>query len=100
MPGLVLRTKAGRLGQDFTHNLLLGRRFEFDVDKAWASDVDRLDPGLVSRRGKQGSTQVFGQLAWVELERLGQLHGCRGRQIAMGGDFGRLESRFGTRTGG
>jgi len=86
--------------QHLAHGFLLGRRLEPEVDEARPGDFHRIDPALVSRRRQQRLAQALGELARVELERFGQLHGGRGREVAMGGDLGRLESGLLAGTGG
>ena len=75
-------------GQHLAHGLLLGFGLEPEVDEAGAGDLDRINPALVRRQGHQRGLQTFSELARVELERLGQLHGGRGGKVAMGGDLG------------
>ena len=87
-------------GQHLAHGLLLGFGLEPEVDEARAGDLDGIDPALVDRQGHQGGMQTFSDLARIELERLGQLHGRGGGKVAMGGHLGGFEGGFGAGTGG
>ena len=83
-----LETVAFAGGQHLAHGLLLGFGLEPEVDEARAGDLDRIDPALVNRQRHQRGLQTFGELARVELERLGQLHGGCGGEVAMGSHLG------------
>jgi len=82
--------EACAITQHLAHHLLLGSGLELDVDEAGTGDVHRLDPLLVGRCGLQGGTQLLGHLARRLLQRLGQLHGRRGGEVAVGGHLGRF----------
>jgi hypothetical protein len=86
--------------EHFTHHLLLAFRLQADIDKAGAGDFYCIHPALKSGLAQQLGLQVFGQLAGVELEGFGQLHGGRGSQVSMGGNLGRLKRRLGTASRG
>ena len=94
-----LETVAFAGSQHFAHGLLLGFGLEPEVDEARAGDLNRINPALVDRQCHQRGLQTFGELARIELERLGQLHGRRRGKVAMGSHLGRLESGLGTGTG-
>ena len=67
--------------------------------KPGPGDVDLGHPLLVHRLGQQRFAQLLAHLARVELERLGQLHGRRDGEIAVGRHFGGFEGRLGAGAG-
>ena len=99
MPPGWLATKLRPLPQHLAHHFLFGRRLQADVDKTGARDLDILHPLCIHRHGQQIGSQVFGQLAWIQFQGLGQLHGGGSGEITMSRHFGRLECRLGTGAG-
>ena len=95
--GLKAKTFLGR--QHFAHHLLLGGGLEANVDEARAGNLNVLHPLLKGGRGQQGLAQLLPQLAGVEFEWLGQLHGRGDGEVAMGCHFGRFKSGLVAGTG-
>jgi hypothetical protein len=85
--------------QDFTHDLLFGSGLQTDVDEAGAGNLDVLHPLLIHGRSQQRVAQLFAELARVEFERFGQLHGRGDGVVAMRGDLGRFKSSLAAGTG-
>jgi hypothetical protein len=92
-----LATKAGTFTQHVVHDLLLGCRQQPDVDEARPGDLDVGHPALVGGQAQQARLELLRHLARVGLERLGQLHGGRDRQVAVSRHLGRLEGRLAAR---
>ena len=90
-----LAAKLDALSQHSRHHLLFGLRRQPDIDKPWPGDFQSLGPALVGLALKQLGAQGFGELAGVEFERLGQLHGGGGCEVAVGRHFGRLKNGLG-----
>lgn len=76
------------LRQHFADDFLLGSGLQANVQKAGAGDLDRIHPFLESGCGFQRGFELLTQSARVRLQGLGQLHGCRTSEIAMGCHFG------------
>jgi len=79
------------LDQHLGHDGLLGLGLEAQVDEAGAGDLKAGHPLLDGGLLLQGVDQGLGKFTRVLLEGLGQLHGGRAGQVAVGGLLGGLE---------
>ena len=87
-----LKAKTVLRRQHLAHHLLLGSGLEADVDEARAGNFNVLHPLLEGGRSQQSLAQLLTQLAGVEFEWFGQLHGRGDGEVAMGRHFGRFKS--------